>query len=119
MTRYWMTTDNGICIREWTQEEYDNTDPSSHIYEDVLWNVCMNCGYPFSPATHIVKDMNGDNPHKHLCQKCKIKKDYFLLGPFAPKNRNGGYAYLNTELKCFECGEKEIEGKSVFYQRTY
>lgn len=116
MVRYWITACDHTCIREWTQEEYDNTDPSSHIFEDVLWNVCMNCGNPFSPATHIIEDMNGNNPHKHFCRECK-RKQYNLI--FKPRDRNNGYAYLKTELKCFECGEKEIDGKSVFYQKTY
>ena len=118
MTRYWITTD-GVCIRKWIQEEYNTVDPSSHIYEDVLWNVCMNCGKPFSVAHHIITDANGDNPHKQLCRACKSKRDYSFLGPITVRDRNGGYAYLKTELCCMEFGEKEIDGRQCFVTTKY
>ena len=116
MVRYWITDCNSILIREWTQNEYDNLDASTHIKEDVLWNICLDCGRPFSPVTHTLEDMSGKNASGYFCRECK-RKQYNLI--FKPKVRNNGYAYLKTELKCFECGEKEIDGKTVFYQRIY
>jgi hypothetical protein len=115
MTRYWVT-DDGIIVREWTEREYRYADPTQYILEDVLWNVCINCGHPFSIATHIVKDADGDNPHKKLCRKCYNKK-YNLF--FKPKNRNNGYAYITTKLRCFENTIKDIDGKQRFVTRLY
>lgn len=116
MRRYWITNCCGICIREWTQDEYDSFDPVTHITEDVLWNVCLDCGKPFSPVGHTLEDVGGKNALGHFCIECERKK-YNLI--FKPKVRNNGYAYLKTELKCFEVGEKEIDGKSVCYQQVY
>lgn len=113
--RLWMTNDH-IVIREWTQEEYNNLDPTIHIHEDVLWNVCMNCGKLFSPTTQIVENMNGNNPCKHFCWECK-RKEYNLI--FRPKNRNNGYAYVKTELNCLETVWKDIDGKQCVVTTVY
>ena len=116
MTRYWMTADCGIIVREWTKGEYNNLNPETHIKEDVLWNICLDCGKPFSPVTHTLTDMSGSNANGYFCRYCERKK-YNLI--FKPKVRNNGYAYLQTELKCYEVGEQEIDGVSVCYQRVY
>jgi hypothetical protein len=113
--RYWITTDN-VVIREWRRDEYNNLEPTTRIQEDVLWNVCMNCGHPFSPTTQVANDMNGDNPYKHFCWECNKKKYNWF---FKPKNRNNGYAYLKTELTCFESGYKDIDGKQCFVTTMY
>lgn len=113
-TRYWMA--DGIVVREWNQHEYNFLEPTIHIQEDVLWNVCMNCEYPFSIVTHIVEDANGTNAHRQFCCDCK-KKERRLF--FRPRNRNNGYAYLKTELRCFESGYKNIDGKQCFVTRMY
>ena len=116
MKRYWMTVCNDICVREWTQDEYNSLDPSAHTKEDVLWNICLDCGKLFSPVTHTLTDMSGKNAGGHFCRACENKK-YNLI--FKPKVRNNGYAYIKTELQCFEVGEMEIDGKPVCYQRVY
>ena len=114
-TRYWLTEDR-ILVREWNQYEYDSLEPTTRIQEDVLWNVCINCGYPFSIATHIVKDANDANALRQLCSDCRKKQNRLF---FKPKNRNNGYAYFKTELRCFESGCENIDGKQCFVNRMY
>ena len=113
--RYWITDDH-VVIREWSQNEYDNLEPTVRIKENVLWNVCMNCGRPFSVATGTTEEANGNNANKHFCPKCK-RKEYNIF--FKPKDRNNGYAYLMTELRCFETCYRNICNKQCFATTVY
>ena len=116
MTRFWVTPDN-VVVREWTKDEYDHHNAEICIKEDVLCNVCMNCGKYFSTASRIREDMNGDNPLKHFCRECKKKADNRLF--FKPKNRNNGYAYLTMTLRCMETGYRNLDEKTIAYTQIY
>lgn len=114
MNRYWTTPDN-IIIREWSSKEYEQLEPTICIEEKVLWNVCMNCGEPFSIASHIKTKPDGSNV-AHFCPECFIKQNRLF---FAPKNRNNGYAYLMTKLHTIEFGEEEFNGVICSYTHEY
>ena len=115
MNRYWITSDR-IIIREWSSKEYKQLEPTTCIEEKILWNVCMNCGEPFSTASNTKIRPDGSNAIRHFCPECFCKKDRLF---FAPKNKNNGYAYLMTKLHTIEFGEKEINGIICNYTHEY
>lgn len=116
MTRFWVAPDN-VVVREWTKDEYDHHNPEICIKEDVLCNVCMNCGKYFSTTSRTKEGMGGDNTLRRFCRECKKKADNRVF--FRPKNRNNGYAYLTMKLKCMETGYKNVNEKTVAYTQMY
>lgn len=113
MTRYWVTLDN-ICIREWSQEEYNTLNPTDSITEDVLYNVCMCCGKPKSIAVSTVSTLDCKivkSEYASYCIECMPKL-------FRPK-RNNGYRKIKTKLRCIEFTEREIDGKMCQWTQLY
>lgn len=113
MTRYWVTPDN-ICIREWSQEEYNTLNPTDIITEDVLYNICMCCGKPKSIAVSAVSTLDYKtvkSEYASYCTECIPK--YFRL------KRNNGYRKIKTKLRCIEFIEREIDGKMCSWTQQY
>lgn len=113
MTRYWVTPDN-VCIREWSQEEYNTLSPTDTITEDVQYNVCMCCGKPKSVAVSVISTLDYKvvkSEYASYCSQCIPKF-------FRPK-RNNGYRKIKTKLSCIEFSEIEIDGRVCQYTQTY
>lgn len=96
--RYWIDKDSQIVVRKWTDKEYKNINPHTHIFEKYWSYSCPICS--FIPTPHDSKESaeHGANTHwlytgnKH---KCVVE-------------------YRLHELVCLECKEEFLESLNVW-----
>lgn len=99
LCRYWVDKDSKIVVRKWTDEEYKNTNPNTHIFEKYWSYRCPICS--FIPTPHISEQEAKHGANTHLL--------------YAPSSRHKCVIeYRFHELVCYEYKEEFIEGIGVW-----
>ena len=101
--RYWIRNDDGLVVREWSEEEYENVVPETHIHECVILSQCEHCGSQLH--TCFI-----DQGHCY-CWQCYNKNRRNIRYPNCFR--------ATIEMRCLEIGEKEIDGKFVTLSTIY
>jgi hypothetical protein len=63
LSRYWIDEGSGIIVRTWTNEEYKNINPHTHIFEKYWSYCCPICN--FIPIPHSNKEEAEHHANSH------------------------------------------------------
>ena len=109
LNRYWVDNDSAIIMRKWMDEEYQSTNPYTHIFEKYWSFRCPNCS--FIPIPVLSKEEAERTQVRHINKFiCRENR----------KRHKGIVEYRYHELICWECKEEFLEDLGVWvYKETY
>ena len=103
--RYWIDNDSQVIVRPWTDEEYQNINAHTHIFEKYWSRYCLCC--PVIPTPYISKAEAEHDARMHELygrgrHKCVVQ-------------------YRDHELICLEHRDEFIGdlGKWVYMEKYY